>query len=483
MDKKAKDTKGITSEKDEFSEWFTQIMLKADLADYTKVSGCMAYKPTAIAIWEKIKDEVDKRFKKIGVQNVYFPMFIPESLLIKEKEHVEGFSPEVAWVTHAGNSQLSERLAVRPTSEAIMYDSYSKWIRSWRDLPLLYNQWNSVVRWEFKHPVPFLRTREFLWNEGHTAYATKKEAEKEKDKIIGIYKEVCEKFLALPSLIGRKTDKEKFAGAEYSVSMEFFMPNGKAIQGPDFHHDGQNFAKAYEISFLNKNGKKEFVYQNTFAISTRMLGVMFAIHSDSKGLILPPMIAPNKVVIVPILFDENKEDVLNYSKEIEWLLRKYGVIFDDREGYKPGYKFAEWELKGIPIKIEIGPNEMKSKEAVVSRRDTGEKIKVKVKDLDKHVDNLLENIQDNLFKKAQKLLFDNIVEVKNLQGVVKAVNNKKIAFAPFCRRRECEDELKFKSGGAKVLNIPDSQPVNLKGAKCVVCDGKADYFGYVAKSY
>lgn len=474
-----KSEKGITSEKDEFSEWFTQIMLKADLADYSSVSGMIVYKPGAYAIWEKIKEEVDKRFKKLGIQNVYFPLLIPERLFDKLKEHTEGFKPEVAWVTEAGDSKLSERLAIRPTSETIMYESYSKWIRSWRDLPLKYNQWNNVVRWEFKHPVPFLRGREFLWNEGHTVYATQKEAEAEEDKIIGIYKEVCEKFLALPSLIGRKSEKEKFAGAEYSTSMEFFMPNGKAIQGPDFHHDGQHFAKAYGIEFLDKDEKKKYAWQNTFAISTRMLGVMFAVHSDDKGLILPPEIAENKVVIVPILFEDSRDKVLKASREIESKLKKYGAILDDREGYKPGYKFAEWEMKGIPIKVEIGPKDILKKEVVISRRDTGEKKSVKLKDLDKFISKTLEDIQEGLFKRAKKLLYESIVEAKDLKGIQKAVENRKIAFSPLCASLKCEDTLKEKTG-AKVLNIPASQP---HPGECVVCNKKSEYFGYVGKSY
>src|SRR3989338_5857521 len=381
---KEKKETGITAEKDEFSEWFSQLMLKADLADYTDVSGCIVLKPAAYAIWEMIVDECDKRFKKLGIRNCYFPLLIPEKLLSMEKEHVEGFSPEVAWVTEAGNTKLSERLAIRPTSETIMYESYSKWIRSWRDLPLKLNQWNNILRWEFKHPVPFLRTREFLWNEGHTVYATKEEAEKEKDQIIGIYKEVCEEYLALPSLVGRKSEKEKFAGAEYTISMEFYMPNGKCTQGPDFHHDGQNFAKAYDIKFLNKQGKEEYAYQNTFAISTRMLGVMFAIHSDSKGLILPPRIAVNKGIIVPILFEDSKEKVLKKAKEIEKILGKFDFILDSREEYKPGFKFNEWELKGVPLRIEIGPKDVEKNEVVLVRRDNGKKEK-KIKDIDKKV--------------------------------------------------------------------------------------------------
>jgi prolyl-tRNA synthetase len=478
-----KGTKGLSAEKDEFSEWFSQIMLKADLADYSSVSGCMVFKPKSYEIWETIKGEVDKRFKKIGIKNVYFPLFIPEKLLNKEKEHVQGFSPEVAWVTEAGDSKLSERLAVRPTSEAIMYDSYAKWIRSWRDLPLLYNQWNNVVRWEFRHPVPFLRTREFLWNEGHTAYADKKNAEAEGKRIIGIYKEVCENFMALPALIGRKTEKEKFAGADYTVSMEYYMPNGKAIQGPDFHHDGDNFAKAYGIQFLDKDGEKKYVQQNTFAISTRMLGVMFAVHSDKNGLVLPPKIVLNKAVIVPILFEDSKKKVLDEARKMEGKLKKYGAVLDDREGYNPGHKFAEWELKGIPLRIEIGPKDLAKKEVVVYRRDTGKKQNVKTKDLDKYVGKMLEEIQDNLFKKAKKLLYNNIEEKIDLKGVEYSIHNKRIAFSPLCKKRECENELKHKSGGGKVLNISDSQPGKLKTSKCVVCNGKAEYFAYIGRSY
>ena len=478
-----KDTKGINVEKDEFSEWFTQLMIKADLADYTDVSGAIVFKPTAYAIWEKIKEETDKRFKKLGIENCYFPLFIPEKSLNKEQEHIKGFAPEVAWVTHAGETKLNERLAVRPTSEAIMYESYSKWIRSWRDLPLKLNQWNNVVRWEFKHPVPFLRTREFLWNEGHTVYATREEAEKEGDEIIKIYDDICREFLALPSLIGKKSDKEKFAGAVYTISMEFLMPNGKAIQGPDFHHDGQNFAKAYGIKFLNAQGKEEFAWQNTFAFTTRMLGVMFAVHSDSKGLILPPRVATNKIVIVPILFDDTKEKVLRKSRELERDLAKFGVVLDAREEYKPGFKFNEWELKGIPLRIEIGPKDLEKNSVVVVRRDNGEKEIVKINDLNKKVGVLLEDVQENLFKRAGKFLKDGIANASSMKDIKKTINDKKIAFGPLCSSKPCEDNLKFESGGAKVLNIPFSQPSVLSKSKCIVCGKKADYFAYMGKSY
>lgn len=479
--KEEKHELGITAEKDEFSEWFTQLMIKADLADYTKVSGCIVFKPTSWAIWEKIRDLVDERIKKFGIKNVNFPLFIPESLLVKEQEHVKGFSPEVAWVTQTGDTKLSEKLAVRPTSEAIMYDSFSRWIRSWRDLPLKYNQWSNVVRWEFKHPIPFLRTREFVFNEGHTVYATQKEAEKERAQIIGIYKDICENYLALPSLIGNKSDKEKFAGAVYTTSMEFYMPNGKATQGPDFHHDGQNFAKAYDIKFLDEQGKEQYAWQNTWAISTRMLGVMFAVHSDAKGLVLPPKVAPNKIVIIPILFEDSMAKVIKKSEELAEKLSKYSPIIDSRENYKPGFKYNEWELKGIPIRIELGPKDLEKNSVILVRRDTNEKQVVKISELDAKIKTTLEQIQENLFKKAKKLLYDNIVDVNTLTELTKAIADKKIALTPLCKSRECEENLKFKTNGAKVLNIPDSQPK--KQGKCVICEKKAEYFAYVGKSY
>ncbi len=479
--KQEKSELGITAEKDEFSDWFTQIMLKADLADYTEVSGCIVFKPAAYEIWEKIKQETDCRFKKLGIKNAYFPLLIPEKFLSKEKEHLEGFSPEVAWVTHVGDTKLNERLAIRPTSETIMYPSYSKWIRSWRDLPLKINQWNNVIRWEFKHPVPFLRTREFLWNEGHSVYASREEAEKEKNQIISIYKEICEDFLALPSLIGKKSDKEKFAGAEYTVSMEFYMPNGKAIQGPDFHYDGQNFSKAYDIKFLNEKGIEEYAYQNTFAITTRMLGVMFAIHSDKKGLILPPKIAPNKLVIIPIFDEKNKIQILKEAERIKKELAEFNPILDDREEYRPGFKFNEYELKGIPLRIEIGPKDLQKKEVVLFRRDNLKKVTVKISEIKKEIPKILDDIQKSLFNKAEKLLKDNILEVKTLNELQKAIKNKKIALAPLCKSRECEDMLKYKTEGAKVLNISEEQPKE-KG-KCIICNKPAEYISRVGKSY
>ncbi len=479
-----KDSKGITVTKDrDFSEWYTQVIQKADLADYTSVSGCIVFKPNSYSIWEKIRDVVDFKLKAMGIKNAYFPLFIPESLLQKEATHVEGFTPEVAWVTHAGDTKLKERLAVRPTSETIMYESYSKWIRSHNDLPLKLNQWNNVVRWEFKHPTPFLRSREFLWNEGHTCFATKKEAEKEIKDILSMYESVLKEFFALPSLAGKKSDKEKFAGAEYTTSLELVMPNGKAIQGPDAHFDGQNFAKAFDISFLDKKGEKDYVWQNTWAITTRMIGVLIAIHGDEKGLVLPPKLAPTQVVIVPILFGETKKEVLKKSKEIQESLLKKGVSvhLDDREDYSPGWKFNEWEVKGIPVRIEIGPKDLGKNQVVVVRRDTREKQTLTFSRIVNGVEKLLIEIQDNLYKKAKSLLNKSIVKVSNLEEAKIQIGNKKIVFAPWCGTPECEENFKDKTGGAKSLNSPFKQS-KISG-KCFACSKKAKSWFYFGKSY
>ena len=484
MKKEAKTDKkelGMTAEKDDFSEWFTQLMLKAELADYTDVSGCIVFRPASYAIWEKIKEECDSRFKKLGIKNVYFPMFIPEKLLSKEKEHVKGFSPEVAWVTEAGDSKLSERLAVRPTSEAIMYASYSKWIRSWRDLPLLLNQWNNVVRWEFKHPVPFLRTREFLWNEGHTAFASQKEALAEKDGILGAYADVCENLLALYGMTGRKTEKEKFAGAVFSEKIHYIMPNGKAIEGCAFHHDGQNFAKAYNIKFLDKNEKEEYAWQNTWAISTRMLGVMFAIHSDEKGLILPPKVAINQIAIVPILFDDSKAQVLKKANEISNKLSKFNAFVDEREGYNPGFKFNDWEMKGVPLRIEIGPKDLKNNQVVVARRDNGKKENIKISELEKKVPKILEDIQKSLFERSKKLFESKVERAETLAALKKTIDSKKVGITPLCNKEACEDAMKSETKGAKAIFIADEKPK--KGAKCIICGAPAAYYVYAGKSY
>ncbi|MEK6859752.1 MAG: proline--tRNA ligase [Nanoarchaeota archaeon] len=478
---KKKSELGISSDKDDFGEWFSELMIKADLADYTEVSGCIVFKPNSYEIWEKIKYQVDKEFKKLGIRNCYFPLFIPEKYLNKEKEHVEGFSPEVAWVTQAGDTKLNERLAVRPTSETIMYPSYSKWIRSWRDLPLKLNQWNNVVRWEFSHPVPFFRTREFLWNELHTVLESEKEALEEGEKILDSYDKVCKEYLALYGLAGKKTEKEKFAGGVASTKLHYILPSGRVIEGPCFHYDGQNFAKAYDIKFLNKSGKEQYAYQNTYAISTRMLGTMFAIHADKKGLVIPPKLSTNCVVIIPIFSEENKKEILKESEKIAKELEEFCPILDLDEEKRPGFKFNDYELKGIPIRIEIGPKDLAKKEVIVMRRDTLEKKSVKISELKKQIPKILENIQSNLFEKSKKLFDSKIEKTNSLNELKKIIENKKVGIVPLCKDSECEDMMKSETKGAKAIFI--SEKDKIKNEKCIICNKPAAYFVYAGKSY
>ncbi|MBI2546791.1 proline--tRNA ligase [Candidatus Woesearchaeota archaeon] len=484
MEKKDKESSlGITVKKSEdISEWYSEVVIKSELVDYSAVSGCLVFRPYSYAIWEIIVAETDKRLKKLGVQNVYFPLFIPESLLKKEAKHVEGFSPEVAWVTEAGDTKLNERLAIRPTSETIMYDSYAKWIRSWRDLPIKYNQWNNVVRWEFKHPVPLIRTREFLWCEGHTVFATKEEAEKEIFEILHTWEDICTNYLALPYVKGRKSESEKFAGAVATYSLEFLLPNGRAAQGPDAHFDGQNFAKAFDITFLNREGNKEFAWQNTWAITTRMLGIMVLMHGDDKGLILPPKVAPVQVVIVPILFDATREKVLREAHSIAKELGKHvRVKLDDRTEYNPGWKYNEWEMKGVPLRIELGPKDVEHDQAVLVRRDTGKKETIKIASLSKKIEEALEHIHTSLFEKAEKFLYGNIVDVRNFKDLGKAIKDKKMAHALFCGDEDCEAEIKEKTGATSRVIPFDQKPVH--EGKCVNCGKDAKFWIYFAKNY
>src|SRR3989339_489121 len=412
MEQKEEQT-GLTVKKsDDFNEWYNQVVLKADMIDYSLVSGCIVFKPNSYAIWEKIQKAFNDKITKSGHKNCYFPMFIPESLLKKEAEHIEGFSPEVAWVTKAGDSELSERLAIRPTSETIMYESYAKWVRSWRDLPLLLNQWNSVVRWEFKHAKPFLRTREFLWQEGHTVHAAKEDAEKEVMQQLFEYVDLIENFMAIPVIAGKKTNKEKFAGADYTTTVEAFMPDGRALQMGTSHLLGQNFAKVFGIKFLDKDEKEKFAWQTSWGLSTRTIGAVVMAHGDDKGLVLPPRIAPTQIVIVPIVFKDAKDIIISKAKEIAKKLKAkgYSVELDDRDTYTPGWKFNEWELKGVPLRIEVGPKDVEADQVVLVRRDTNEKIIVKTKDMEHKVEETLAYIQDNLLKKAREFLKNNIIE-------------------------------------------------------------------------
>ena len=479
-----KEELGLTVKKSEdFNEWYNQVVLKADMIDYSSVSGCIIFKPNSYAIWEKVQEIFNDKIKKSGHKNCYFPMFIPESLLKKEAEHVQGFSPEVAWVTKAGNTELSEKLAIRPTSETIMYESFAKWVRSWRDLPLLLNQWNSVVRWEFKHAKPFLRTREFLWQEGHTAHATKDDAEREVMQQLFEYVDLIENYMAIPVIAGKKTDKEKFAGAEYTTTVEAFMPDGKALQMGTSHMLGQNFSKVFGIKFLDKDEKEKNVYTTSWGLSTRTIGAIVMAHGDDNGLVLPPRLAPTQIVVVPIVFKENKEKVIEKAKEIVKKLKSknYRVEFDERNGYTPGWKFNEWELKGVPLRIEIGPKDVENEQLVLVRRDTNEKSNIKSKDLEKKAEQILDEIQNSLYNKAKEHLAKSIVEVHNFNDFVETIKNKKMAKAMFCGDIECEDLIKDKTEGATCRCIPFEQ----KPAKghCVQCGKEAKFLAVFGRGY
>ncbi len=478
-----KGTKGITASKNEdFSEWYTQVIQKAELIEYTDVSGCYVLRPNAFNIWEKIREYFDALIKKDGVQNAYFPLFIPEKLLTKEANHVEGFAPEVAWVEKGGNTKLQERLAVRPTSETIICDTYAKWIRSYKDLPLRLNQWCNVVRWEFKHCTPFLRSREFLWQEGHTVFATKEEAVAEQTRVLDFYEQVFSDLLAIPVLKGQKSEAEKFAGAVTTYSVEAYLPNGKAIQAATSHYLGQNFAKAYDIKFRDNDETDKFAHQNSWGISTRSIGSMIIMHSDDKGLVLPPKVARIQAVIVPILFDDSKTKVLEETKKLAKELQDLGVAvhIDDREEYSPGWKFNEWEMKGTPIRIELGPKDLEAKKAMLARRDTGEKVAVSLDKISKEVPKLLDMIHNSLYEKASTLLRENTVVVDNEKDATTQIEQGKIVLAPWCGSAESEEAFKEKTG-AKSLNAPFEQPKDKK--KCFLTGKDAVRWHYFGKSY
>jgi len=474
---KEKSQAGLNVKKsDDFSEWYNQVVQKAELADYSDVKGFMVIRPNAYSIWEAIQSYFDKRIKSLGVRNAYFPLLIPESFFKKEAEHAKGFTPEVAWVSN----REGERLAIRPTSETIIYDSYSKWIRSWRDLPLRINQWSNVVRWETKATRLFLRTREFLWQEGHCVYSSREECDKETLQFLKEYKKMCEEILAIPVLAGRKTEKEKFSGALYTLSIEGIMPDGKVLQMGTSHNLGQGFAKSFGISFLDKNGKSGLPWQNSWGVSTRLIGALTMAHGDDKGLVLPPKVAYNKVVIIPLLFKGEEKKVLAKSKEVAKKLENLNPILDDRDN-TPGWKFNEHELKGIPIRIEIGPKDIEKKQVVLVRRDTGKKIEVKENSIRKEVEDLLEDIQDSLLKKAKKDFDEKIVEVKDTLELKKTISNQKVALAFFCGKNTCEENIKEKADGAKTINMPLEG--RKKDGKCVACGKSAKEVVYIAKSY
>lgn len=476
---------GVTVKKTEdFSEWYTQVIIKSGLADYAPIKGCMVFREHSYAIWEKIQEIFNQKIKATGHRNVYFPMFIPESFLKKEAEHFAGFVPEVAWITIGGDTPLEEKLAVRPTSETIMYAMYAKWIRSWRDLPLKQNQWCNIVRWETSATKLFLRTREFLWQEGHTAHATKEEADQEVMEILGTYKDLMENYLAIPVLTGKKTENEKFKGALYTTTLEAMMPDGRALQMGTSHNLGQNFSKVFDIKFIGEDEKDHYVWQTSWGITTRLIGALVMIHGDDKGLVLPPKIAPIQVVIIPITYKEaDKEIILEKAREIFEQLQKRGisVTLDDRAEYTPGWKFNEWELKGVPIRIEIGPRDIKQKQITVARRDTSERIAMKDEKIGDAVTKLLDKIQRNLFNKAKKTLNENITTVKTYDEFKKTLT-KKGGFirACWCSDSSCEEKIKEETG-ATVRLIPFQKEKIF--AKCVYCGEEAKEVVYFARAY
>lgn len=476
---------GITVKKSEnFSEWYTQAVLKSGMADYAPVKGCMVFREHSYAIWEKIQEIFNKKIMEKGHKNVYFPMFIPESFLRKEAEHFEGFVPEVAWVTAGGNNELEERLAIRPTSETIMYKMYAKWIRSWRDLPLKLNQWCNIVRWETKATKPFLRTREFLWQEGHTAHATKEEADKEVMEILDIYKELVEKYLAIPVLVGKKTENEKFAGALYTTALEALMPDGKALQMGTSHNLGQNFSKVFGIKFIGEDEKEHYVWQTSWGVSTRLIGAVVMVHGDDKGLVLPPKIASVQAVIVPIPYkDVDEKGLLQKAREILETLQKNGisVILDDRTEYTPGWKFNEWELKGIPIRIEIGPRDVKQKQVTLARRDTFERLVVEEEKIVNTVAELLEEIQNNLFNKAKKFLEDNITTVSTYNEFKKVLKTKGgFIRACWCSNSTCEEKIKEETS-ASIRLIPFEKEEVF--SSCIYCGEEGKLVVYFGRAY
>ena len=435
----------ITSMDEDFAQWYTDVVLKAGLISYTNVKGCMAIKPAGYAIWELIQKQLDAKFKECGVENVYMPMFIPESLLQKEKDHVEGFAPEVAWVTYGGLNPLNERMCVRPTSETLFCDFYKDEIQSYRDLPKVYNQWCSVVRWE-KETRPFLRSREFLWQEGHTAHATAEEAEERTIQMLNVYAQFCEDVLAIPVIKGRKTEKEKFAGAEATYTIEALMHDGKALQSGTSHNFGDGFAKAFGIQFTDKDNKLKYVHQTSWGMTTRLIGALIMVHGDNSGLVLPPKVAPTQVMIIPIM--QKKPGVLEKAAELSGKLGAYRVKVDDSDK-SPGWKFSEQEMRGIPIRVEIGPKDIEANQAVLVRRDTREKTVVSLDEIDVKVGELLETIQKDMYQKALAHRDSHTYVAHNFDEFTDIIEHKPgFVKAMWCGETACEEAIKDKTGAS-----------------------------------
>jgi len=475
---------GITVSKSEnFSEWYTQVVIKTELADYAPVKGLIVLRPDGYSIWESIKESLDKKLKETGHRNGFLPVLIPESLLAKEKEHFEGFNPEVFWVTHSGTSEIGDRLALRPTSETLAYSLFSKWIRSWRDLPLKINFWNSALRAEIKGTKPFLRTSEFLWQEGHTVHATKDEAEKEVADILELYKKTIEEELAVPVITGKKSEKDKFVGAVYTNTLESLMPDGKALQMGTSHFLGQNFSKPFDVKYLDKNNSETFAWQTSWGVSWRLIGGMIMTHGDDKGLVLPPKVAPIQVVIIPIYHSkEDKENVLQKACQIKDSLSNNDirVHLDDREQMTPGFKFNDWEMKGIPIRIEIGPKDIAKNQIVLARRHNQTKISLDIDGLPEKTLSELKNIQKEMFGAAKKILDERVVRVSEYQQFKEELENGKMIDCSWCGNQTCEDKIKEEtSADLRVIPFDNTE----KSETCIYCKNSGTTNVLFARGY
>jgi prolyl-tRNA synthetase len=477
MAQEKKLVEAITSMDVDFAQWYTDVVKKAELIEYSSIRGCMILRPLGYAIWENIQRQLDADFKATGVENVYMPMFIPESLLQKEKDHVEGFAPEVAWVTHGGGEPLQERMCVRPTSETLFCDLYSKIVQSHRDLPKLYNQWCSVVRWE-KTTRPFLRSMEFLWQEGHTAHATAEEAEERTIQMLNVYADFCERVLAIPMIKGRKSEKEKFAGAHATYTIEALMHDGKALQSGTSHNFGDGFARAFDIQYTDKNNTLQYVHQTSWGMSTRIIGAIIMVHGDDSGLVLPPRIAPTQIMIIPI--NQNKEGVLDKAYELKEKLSSFKVKVDDSDK-SPGWKFSEQEMRGVPIRVEIGPKDIEANQAVIVRRDTREKIIVSLDEITVKAGEILEQMQSDMLERARKHRDTHTYVAKNMEEFEKTINEKPgFIKAMWCQDEACEKEIKERTGATSRCMPFEQEQIS---DTCVCCGKPAKVMAYWGKAY
>jgi prolyl-tRNA synthetase len=484
VSKDERQVKHITPKTEDFSRWYIEIIQKSELADYAPMKGMMVIRPYGYAIWENIQRLLDQRIKAAGHVNAYFPLFIPESFLQKEAEHVKGFSPEVAWVTVGGKEELEERLAVRPTSEAIIGHMYSKWVKSWRDLPVLINQWANIVRWE-KVTRPFLRTTEFLWQEGHTCHETSEEAQTETLLILSLYKEFVETELAIPVISGIKSVREKFAGAQETYAIEALMSDGKALQMGTSHNLGQHFSKAFNIRFEDRNQDLQYVWQTSWGMTTRLIGAVIMSHGDDSGLKLPPRVAPTQVVIIPISIGNWKEDVLPTAQAAEERLKKAGlrVVLDTREEFTPGWKFSEYEMRGVPLRMEIGPRDVKAGQAVLVRRDTRQKITIPLEAIASKVPGILEDIQASLFREAETFLRENIRQAGDYEEFKDIMDNQRgFVKSLWCGSDACEDKIK-EDTMATIRVIPLETESQAVPGVCVCCGKEAKGLAYFARAY